>query len=513
MRAGLVRTGTIAACVALLAAAPAGARAQEFPTPTVQAVAGQRFTGSGMSGDPVDASCGALRDVSINWRDGSSLSAPSSAALTADSATVGSATIPVQRVSVTVEHVFAAAGDYDVRVNYTVTCTRPDGTSYDFQGVDEALFVVHVSAGSGSGSGCAAVAAAQAAAAHAAQTACPYPPPVTAPKTPKPQAVRDWYDAKWHRLAERSAFWCGDWSEDTTAAASYAARVVFFPICFRVGLQLRYYDSIVNDPPDAGHAAEVALPARIAVPAAKRPRCTTGACSTAAHALTRFGAAAARVASIARAQSATVDRFSGAATLAGARSPADINDMQVLQAATFKALGGELATALHAKHAAGVRLATALRRAHVDASLSDAKARVQADRLTRLEGLDPSVLAALKRDGMTEDQLRALFTAAAQHARGATLTSALVAQESTGRLVAHYRSLTAAEVAHLEDALARAKKIAGGRHAKLRRALANAAAATAAPARRAAMRRFAAAARGLRGEAGTLLRTAGQAVR
>jgi hypothetical protein len=143
MRRPLAKTSVLAACIAFaIAGLPGVALAQQ---PTLSAVAGQPFNASGLGGELLDGTCSGLRDVLINWRDGSQPSPPNSAGLNdAGTIDVGGSPVPVQRVSVAVSHVFPIPGLSQLTMSYSVTCINASNQPYDFHETSDPLFTVRV---------------------------------------------------------------------------------------------------------------------------------------------------------------------------------------------------------------------------------------------------------------------------------------------------------------------------------------------------------------------------------
>ena len=133
----------LAACIALaIAGLPGVASAQQ---PTLSAVAGQPFNASGLGGELLDGTCSDLRDVLINWRDGSQPSPPNSAGLNdAGTVDVGGTPVPVQRVLAAVSHVFPIPGLSQLTMSYSVSCTNASDEPYDFHETSDPLFTVSV---------------------------------------------------------------------------------------------------------------------------------------------------------------------------------------------------------------------------------------------------------------------------------------------------------------------------------------------------------------------------------
>jgi hypothetical protein len=145
-----VLVALIVGSLASFVLAPGTAAAQQPGVPTLPATVGQPFSATGVSNQILEANCTSLRDVSINWRDGTPFTTtPDSAGLVGDSVDLNGMPIPVLKVSVTVSHVFQIPGVFDPRVSYYVTCMDSMGDSYDFHGVDDPIFNVAVQRGSG----------------------------------------------------------------------------------------------------------------------------------------------------------------------------------------------------------------------------------------------------------------------------------------------------------------------------------------------------------------------------
>lgn len=472
-----------ALAVALSLVGPAGALGAYVPpgykTPEFSGVAGEKSQYSATIGKE---KCRNFGDVQVLWGDGKSDFEGAVVTVTETGSTVTFAG----------SHEYAAAGDYLGSVNFTATCTNNLGQDYHaFQkgtpGGYPMGFIVHVAQGKAS-----------------------FPPPKAAPKKVVPQPVKDYFLAKDQQLSKDAAFFCGDLTHGPTPS-SVVSSLLFFPYCQTVTLKLIYYGSIVRDPPDSVHAGTIAFPSRVALPKAPKVNCKSATCAAALRAAKRFVAAAARVTSISRAMSASVDRFSGAGKLLKADAT-QVNRMRVLQAAAFRAWAGGLAQALSAQRSAGGKLASALSRAHLSVSTSDGQARKQAKRLRSLKGLPKSVLAAFTRAGVTRARLRQLFTAAAPFARGTSLRAALTRSEPTAALRRLSHTLTPVDIAYIENALRAAHHVTAARHAKLRKDLLNAAQATG-NGKRTALRAFAKDARAVKGESGTLLRLCAQEAR
>jgi hypothetical protein len=282
---------------------------------------------------------------------------------------------------------------------------------------------------------------------------------------------------------------------------------LFLAGCVVQVLETDKYDGLVADPPDEQNAARIAFPRPVSLPRIASRRCAAHGCAALRQLEGSYISAAARVASIARAMAETGDRFSGAGQLA----PTELlrsEQLEVLQSAVVKARAGELADAINARQHAGATFAAALKRAHVSLTTSDTQAQADAQRLTRLEGLPPSLLAALQRNGLSQSDLRYLFAAAIGHVSGDSLHSELTRGESTTALRRLYCSLTVPEIGYIENALFNAKDIPRRIHAKLHRDLLTGVKTSGA--RRVAVRRFLSHARGVSGEAATLLRDAGK---
>ena len=139
----LAKASVLAACVAFaIAGLPGVASAQQ---PTLSAVAGEPFSTSGLGGELLDGTCSDLRDVLINWRDGSQPSPPNSAGLNdAGTVDVGGTPVPVQRVLAAVSHVFPIPGLHQLTMSYSVTCTNASDEPYDFHETSDPLFTVSV---------------------------------------------------------------------------------------------------------------------------------------------------------------------------------------------------------------------------------------------------------------------------------------------------------------------------------------------------------------------------------
>ena len=141
----LAKASVLAACIAFaIAGLPGVAAAQQ---PTLSAVAGLPFNASSLGGELLDGTCSGLRDVSINWHDGSLPSPPNSAGLNdAGTVDVGGTPVPVQRVSAAVSHVFPIPGLFQPTMSYSVTCTNASDEPYDFHETSDPLFTVRVMA-------------------------------------------------------------------------------------------------------------------------------------------------------------------------------------------------------------------------------------------------------------------------------------------------------------------------------------------------------------------------------
>jgi hypothetical protein len=474
---------------------------------------------SGRAADPLDGSCVNVRDVSINWRDGTV--SPATFRTTDDFTDIGGTPIPIKWLNLTGTHTYAVAGTYDLLVNYRTTCLNGSGDPYEFNAVNKPGFRVSAT-GPGpvppipkppAGCASAAVAIFSTVPPRASGRTCRYPPLAVPPEKAASLEVKRDAQAKHDKLFSQTNYFCGRRDDGNPHPKR---RVSGFELgafgCYATSIQMWYLRRLINDPPDSRNASKVALPKRVTVGSASA--CKGSRCAAVRRPTRQYVAADARAASILRAMSAAVDRFSGAALLLPQRGAVAVGDMQVLQAAVLKALSGELADALGAKRAAGKRLARALRRAHVAGrKITDAEAHASAERLARLKGIPRSVLAALARDGVSRDQVRALFAAAVPAAHGTSLYAILTRKESTATLRRHHRSLTVAEVAHIENALFKARRTSGKRHVALKADLIRAGRTNAGGQRRSVMRRFAKDARPVAGAAGTLLRQAGAGVR
>jgi hypothetical protein len=138
---------SILACAAAaltLSVTPAPAPALTTGQSPLSATVGQPFSGAGTT-QAFDGSCSNLRDVIVNWRDGTQ-SAPASAGIVpGEPVMIGGSLVPTVLVSVSATHTFTTAGDFDVAVDFTMTCSGASGP-YDLQRNNEPLFQVHVSA-------------------------------------------------------------------------------------------------------------------------------------------------------------------------------------------------------------------------------------------------------------------------------------------------------------------------------------------------------------------------------
>lgn len=136
----------LVACIAfVIAGLPGGASAQQAQQYTLSAVVGQPFTGTGRSVDPLDGSCTNVRDMTIDWDDGS-ISGATSFAIADDAVDIGGTPIPIRWVDVSGTHTFALPRDYDVLVNFTATCENANHELYDTFETNRPLFKVRVMA-------------------------------------------------------------------------------------------------------------------------------------------------------------------------------------------------------------------------------------------------------------------------------------------------------------------------------------------------------------------------------
>jgi hypothetical protein len=97
-------------------------------------------TFSGRAADPLDGSCVNVRDVSINWRDGTV--SPATFSTSDDVIDIGGSPIPIKWLDLTGTHSYAVAGTYDVLVNYRTTCLNASGEAYEFNAVNKPGFRV-----------------------------------------------------------------------------------------------------------------------------------------------------------------------------------------------------------------------------------------------------------------------------------------------------------------------------------------------------------------------------------
>ena len=95
---------------------------------------------SGRAADPLDGSCVNVRDVSINWRDGTV--SPATFSTSDDVIDIGGSPIPIKWLDLTGTHSYAVAGTYDVLVNYRTTCLNGSGEAYEFNAVNKPGFRV-----------------------------------------------------------------------------------------------------------------------------------------------------------------------------------------------------------------------------------------------------------------------------------------------------------------------------------------------------------------------------------
>ncbi len=356
------------------------------------------------------------------------------------------------------------------------------------------------------GGGCAAARTGQA---GSAQAACAFPPKVTAPKAAVPPEVKEYFKAKYQKLYAQTSFLCGTAKFQSLGQplGEFIVFTLFSPYCVTATAIETYYLSMVYDPPDPANAATIVRPRRFALPRVARPVCKSRSCRTIRAATLKFVKSAARVASLSRAMSASVDRFTGARQLA----PNLVNDIQVLQFAMTKVYAGKLAATLARKQQAGSRLARLLRRAGVRLAITGAQARARAEKLSRLEGFSKAELRVLKRNGVTRARLRQLLTAAIPFARATSLNRVLRAGESLRTLRRFYHSLSVAQIAYIENRLFQQRSISRRLHATLVRDLKGGLAAHSKRSERVAMRRFVRDAKKVKGIYGSLLRTAGRA--
>src|SRR5215212_8484618 len=111
----LAKASVLAVCIAFaILGLPGVALAQQ---PALSAVAGQPFTGTGRAADYLDGTCTNVRDMTIQWRDGS-VSGATSFATVDDAIDIGGTPIPIKWVDVTGTHTFALPGAYNVTVTY-----------------------------------------------------------------------------------------------------------------------------------------------------------------------------------------------------------------------------------------------------------------------------------------------------------------------------------------------------------------------------------------------------------
>jgi hypothetical protein len=144
----LAKISVLAACIAFaILGLPGVALAQQ---PALSAVAGQPFTGTGRAADYLDGTCTNVRDMTIQWRDGS-VSGATSFATVDDAIDIGGTPIPIKWVDVTGTHTFALPGAYNVTVTYTATCENASHEPYDAFETNVPLFNVNVQSGAGSG--------------------------------------------------------------------------------------------------------------------------------------------------------------------------------------------------------------------------------------------------------------------------------------------------------------------------------------------------------------------------
>jgi hypothetical protein len=124
--------------------------------PVFTATAGQQFSGSGRALDPISGDCTDVRDVLIQWRDGTQTPA-TAASLELDAVDVGGSPIPIYWVRISGSHVYRDLGTAyraDVQASYTATCLNSDKQPYDFHETNVPIFSVQVQPGSGAGTSC-----------------------------------------------------------------------------------------------------------------------------------------------------------------------------------------------------------------------------------------------------------------------------------------------------------------------------------------------------------------------
>jgi len=139
----LATASVLAACIVFAIPGLPGVASAQAQQPTLSAVAGQPFTGTGRAADPLDGTCTNVRDMTIQWRDGS-VSGATSFATADDVIDIGGTPIPIRWVDVTGNHTFALPGDYDVTVTYTATCEDSSHEPYDAFETNVPLFKVRV---------------------------------------------------------------------------------------------------------------------------------------------------------------------------------------------------------------------------------------------------------------------------------------------------------------------------------------------------------------------------------
>jgi hypothetical protein len=130
---------SILACAAAALTLSASSAAAQSP---LAATVGRPFSGTGTT-QPFDGSCSNLRDVIVNWRDGTESAPTSTGIVPGPPVIIGDNVVPTVLVSVSATHTFRIAGDFDVAVNFTMTCSGGAGP-YDLQRNNEPLFKVHV---------------------------------------------------------------------------------------------------------------------------------------------------------------------------------------------------------------------------------------------------------------------------------------------------------------------------------------------------------------------------------
>ncbi len=484
----------LSAALLLLTIGAGSAAAQDDssqPPPVFKGEAGQRIDGIGRP--DASGNCRNARNVRIHFGDGTS--GPPDA---------------VNGTRISGHHTYRAGGIYLGTADADVTCTSNATADPDDQSppVTRDYHVVGVPGGTPLGFivvvGCAGNSTARTSQA----AGCDFPPAVQAPDQAVTDPVKAAAQAQSDMVFRASIPQCGSFGPGLIRTLSSVVKYTTSVLpCMIATLQIIHYDRVVNDPPDPLNAARIVRPKRVVLPRVRAPGCATRQCRLIRRAAKRYIQRSTRVASLARALSASGDRFTGARELA----PIAVNDIQVLQAAMSKVYAGKLAAAMRRQQASARRLARLLRRARVRLSITDEQARTTAQKLARLEGFSEAQLDALERNGVTRAQLRQLFSTGAPSARGTTLNRVLTRAESTRRLRSFYRSLTVAQIAHVENELFKTRVISVRRHARLARHLKRAHAARSRRSRRRAMRRFVRDAKRVRGTYGSLLRTAGRA--